>query len=361
MDNFTTVAAMRPSTSWTYNADKLIEIDGLHYNRATKMDECIKALERNSLPTFPNSSDGSLWCNATFDSVLCWPATPANSSITVRCPPLKGLDPEKNISKWCHSSGRWMGKVEGDFSRPHGWTNFTMCFTQEVIAMMNKLTNGSLVIAQEVARNARKLEFVGLGLSLISLLISITIFSYFRRLRVFRNLLHLQLMIAILMVAIIRLILYIDLIFTDRLGPLHINNNDGKTINTMSFLCEAMFFMLEYFKTVAFCWMFIEGFYLHNKLVLTVFATDLRIKPYLMVGYGIPLAQTFIWLSVIVLKKQGKIDRCLGSYYLETEFWILDGPRMIELVVNLFFICNVIRVLWTKVSESHNTSELDRM
>lgn len=37
--------------------------------------------------------DGSLWCNATFDTVLCWPATPANSSITVHCPPLKGLDP----------------------------------------------------------------------------------------------------------------------------------------------------------------------------------------------------------------------------------------------------------------------------
>lgn len=37
-----------------------------------------------------------------------------------------------------------------------------------------------LQIAQEVARNARKLEFVGLGLSLVSLLISIAIFSYFR-------------------------------------------------------------------------------------------------------------------------------------------------------------------------------------
>lgn len=35
------------------------------------------------------------------------------------------------------------------------------------------------------------------------------------------------------MVVIIRLILYIDLIFTDRLGPHHLDNNDGKTINTM--------------------------------------------------------------------------------------------------------------------------------
>uniref|UniRef100_A0A915Q6J1 Calcitonin receptor n=1 Tax=Setaria digitata TaxID=48799 RepID=A0A915Q6J1_9BILA len=352
---------MQPSTSWAYHPGKLVQIHGLEYNRARTMDECIKALERNSLPTFPDSGDGSLWCNATFDTVLCWPATPANSSITVRCPPLKGLDPGKNITKWCHNSGRWMGRTESDFSRPHGWTNFTMCFTQEVIDMMNKLTNGSLVIAQEVARNARKLEFVGLGLSLISLLISIAIFSYFRRLRVFRNLLHLQLMIAILMVVIIRLILYIDLIFTDRLGPHHLDSNDGKTINTMVFLCEAMFFMLEYFKTVAFCWMFLEGFYLHNKLVFTVFATELRLRPYLIAGYGLPLAQTFVWLAVILMKKQGKVDRCLGSYYLEPEFWLLDGPRMLELVVNLFFICNVIRVLWSKVSQSHNTSELDRM
>lgn len=56
MDNFPKVTGMQPSTSWAYNTDKLIEINGLEYNRARTMDECIKALERNSLPTFPNSS-----------------------------------------------------------------------------------------------------------------------------------------------------------------------------------------------------------------------------------------------------------------------------------------------------------------
>lgn len=35
-------------------------------------------------------------------------------------------------------------------------------------------------IAQEVAKNARKLEFVGLGLSLVCLIVSIFIFTYFR-------------------------------------------------------------------------------------------------------------------------------------------------------------------------------------
>ncbi|VDO98603.1 unnamed protein product [Heligmosomoides polygyrus] len=235
-----------------------------------------------------------------------------------------------------------------------------MCYTDEVIYIMKNLNNESLGIAQEVAKNARKLEFVGLGLSLVSLFVSIAIFSYFRRLRVFRNMLHLHLMIAILMVVIIRLVLYIDLIFTGSHGP-HQSPSDGKTINTMPFVCEAMYFLLEYFKTVAFGWMFLEGFYLHNQLVITVFNSEPRLTPYLIAGYGIPLLHTLIWLFVVMVKKDFKVERCLGSYYLEPEFWILDGPRMAELVVNLFFICNVIRVLWSKVRESHSTSELDKM
>jgi uncharacterized protein (DUF486 family) len=71
--------------------------------------------------------------------------------------------------------------------------------------------------------------------------------------------LHLHLMIAILCVVLIRLILYIDLIFTDRLGNQNLVNPQGKTINTMVVVCESMFFLLEYFKSVAFWWMFLEA------------------------------------------------------------------------------------------------------
>jgi hypothetical protein len=342
------------------SSNGLLSLEGLRSNLAETMEQCMQALERSGLSPYGNPDDSSPWCNATWDTVLCWPSTKSNTSITLQCPPLKGLDPTKNITKFCHASGRWMGKTEDDFSRSHGWTNFTMCFTQEVVDIMKNLNNGSLGIAQDVAKNARKLEFIGLGLSLASLIFGILIFSCFRRLRVFRNLLHLHLMIAILMVVIIRLVLYIDLIFTDKLGHVH-SNPEGKTINTMAFVCELMFFLLEYFKSVAFWWMFLEGFFLHNQLVLTVFNTDPKLMPYLLVGYGVPLIHTCIWLIVILLKKRGKVERCLGSYYLEPEFWILDGPRMLQLVVNTLFICNVIRVLWSKVRESHNTSELDRM
>jgi len=162
-----------------------------------------------------------------------------------------------------------------------------MCFTEEVVAIMQQLDNGTLQQAQvppgkylqgfqlfpsqEVAKNARKVEFVGLGLSLISLIFCIAIFTGFRyttfmgkdsyllsRLRVFRNMLHLHLMVAILAVVLIRLVLYIDLIFTDKLGHQVLVNPQGKTINTMVVVCELMFFLLEYFKSVAFWWMFLE-------------------------------------------------------------------------------------------------------
>ncbi|KAI6235163.1 Calcitonin receptor-like protein 1 [Aphelenchoides besseyi] len=333
-------------------------LNGLQSNLAESMEQCLEALERSGLAVVPD--DGTTWCNATWDSVLCWPATPADSSITLQCPPLKGLDPAKNITKFCHKSGRWMGKTADDFSRPYGWTNFTMCFTQEVVDIM-RMNNGSLVLAQDIARNARKLEFVGLGLSFISLLVSVLIFSCFRRLRVFRNLLHLQLMIAILMMVVIRLILYIDLVFTNKLGNVIANPDGGRTINTMAYVCELAYFLLEYFKTVAFWWMFLAGLHLHNQLVFTFFNREPKLNLYLLAGYGIPLVHTVIWLLVIIIRKQGKVQKCLGNYYLEPDFWILDGPRMIQLVINTFFVCNVIRVLWLKVSETHNASEMDRM
>ncbi|CAJ0581104.1 unnamed protein product, partial [Mesorhabditis spiculigera] len=320
------------------------------------MQHCLESLEASRINPFPSEHLG-LWCNATWDTVLCWPPTPANTSVTLQCPPLKGLDAKKNITKECHHSGRWMGRTEDDI-RDSGWTNFSMCYTEEVINIMTNNNNESITIAQDVAKNARKLEFVGLGLSLVSLAVSISIFLYFRRLRVFRNMLHLHLMVALLMVVIIRLVLYVDLLFTDSINPQQ-NPSEGRTINTMAFVCEAMYFLLEYFKTVAFEWMFLQGFYLHNQLVLTVFSAEPQLKPYFLAGYGIPLFHTAAWLIAVLYKKDFKVERCLGSYYLEPEFWILDGPRMLQLVINGGFIINVLRVLWSKVrSETHNSSEL---
>ncbi|UMM23811.1 hypothetical protein L5515_004341 [Caenorhabditis briggsae] len=347
LDNSTAKLSEMVDSGWNVLASTSVQA----FNGAMDVLEesyplCKKMLDHNKLFPERDPNDTRIWCNATYDTVLCWPPTPANSSVTLQCPHMKGLDPNKNIVKRCDEMGRWAGKKPGHYENPWGWTNFTVCF---------KIDYEDVKIAQEVARNARKLEFVGLGLSLVSLILAISIFSYFRRLRVFRNLLHLHLMIAMLMVVIIRLVLYIDLIFTGDIGP-HTNTAEGKTINTMPILCEGMFFFLEYFKTVTFAWMFLEGVYLNNQIAFGFFREP-KLLIYCIAGYGWPLLHTGFWLGVVLYKKDFKVERCLGSYYLEPEFWILDGPRMLQLVVNLLFICNVIRVLYSKVRESNNTSE----
>jgi hypothetical protein len=56
---------------------------------------------------------------------------------------------------------------------------------------------------------------------------------------------------------------------------------------------------------------------------------------------GVPLVHTSIWLAILLIKKEGKLERCLGSYYLEIEFWILDGPRMAQLIVNIGIKCGI--------------------
>ncbi|KRY57852.1 Calcitonin receptor-like protein 1 [Trichinella britovi] len=250
---------------------------------------------------------------------------------------------------YCHNSGHWVGQTEDDFSNPSGWTNYYTC----MLIDWEK--------AQSIARGARNLEFVGLALSFVGLITAIIIFSVFRRLRVFRNQVHLQLMLAILLTVVIRLVLYVDQIFTQRIDTIK-PGQVGTTINSMNYLCEAFYVALEYGKTVAFAWMFIEGFYLHNIVVVTVFEGEPKMLKYIIAGWGIPLIHVSVWLIVVIVKNAyRKTNRCLGNYYLEPEFWIMDGVRLSELLINFIFLLNIIRVLWSKVKETHSVRERQQM
>lgn len=89
----------------------------LFHNMALNQESCIAALEAMGKETYPMEKgifstpfipyrffipilvpDGALWCNATWDSVLCWPAILANTSYSMPCPPLKGLDTESELN-----------------------------------------------------------------------------------------------------------------------------------------------------------------------------------------------------------------------------------------------------------------------
>ncbi|GMT19214.1 hypothetical protein PFISCL1PPCAC_10511, partial [Pristionchus fissidentatus] len=60
----------------------------LDFDMAMSLQQCHEAIRLSNGNT---TREG--WCPATFDTVLCWPATPPGSHSEKPCPPLKGLDP----------------------------------------------------------------------------------------------------------------------------------------------------------------------------------------------------------------------------------------------------------------------------
>lgn len=101
-------------------------------------------------------------------------------------------------------------------------------------------------------------------------------------------------------------------------------------IELQVFVCEAMFFLLEYFKTVAFGWMFLEGFYLHNQLVFTVFNSEPRLTPYLIAGYGsfslVLLPRHFISRDIITaVMCQNSLSVNQQLFYNKTNKYIITS------------------------------------
>lgn len=62
-----------------------------------------------------------------------------------------------------------------------GWTNYTPCYTPELYDLMKRISDtGNADTIYAIARRTRILEYVGLTVSLVALLISLGIFCRFR-------------------------------------------------------------------------------------------------------------------------------------------------------------------------------------
>lgn len=54
------------------------------------------------------------------------------------------------------------------------------------------------------------------------------------------------------------------------------------------------------------------------------------------------------------------IFRCWWGYNLTPLYWILEGPRLAVILLNFFFLLNIVRVLVVKLRQSH-TSEVEQV
>ncbi|OCT63949.1 hypothetical protein XELAEV_18045045mg [Xenopus laevis] len=261
------------------------------------------------------------FCNRTWDGWLCWGDVAAGIISEQRCPDyFQDFDPSEKVTKECGKNGHWFRHPDSNRT----WTNYTRCntFTHEKV---------------KTALNLYYLTIIGHGLSIASLLISLGIFFYFKNLSCQRITLHKNLFFSFVCNSIITII------------SLSAVANNQALVATNPVICKISQFIHLYLMGCNYFWMLCEGIYLHTLIVVAVFAEKQHLMWYYLLGWGFPLIPACIHA---VARSLYYNDNCWISS--ETHLlYIIHGPICAALLVNLFFLLNIVRVLITKLKVTH--------
>ncbi|KAM4874160.1 calcitonin receptor [Thomomys bottae] len=287
--------------------------------RKKLLDAQYKCYERmEQLPPFQGEGP---YCNRTWDGWMCWDDTPAGAMSYQLCPDyFPDFDPMEKVSKYCDERGVWFKHPENNRT----WSNYTLCnaFTPE------KLQNAFVLYY---------LALVGHSMSISTLVISLGIFVFFRNLACQRVTLHKNMFLTYILNSIIIIIQLVEII------------PNGELVRRDPVMCKILHFFHQYMMACNYFWMLCEGIYLHTLIVVAVFAEGQRMLWYYLLGWGFPLVPTIIHAVTRALYFN---DNCWLS--VDTHLlYIIHGPVMAALVVNFFFLLNIVRVLVTKMRQHH--------
>ncbi|XP_061598679.1 calcitonin gene-related peptide type 1 receptor isoform X2 [Cololabis saira] len=283
------------------------------------LDNQYKCFEKMNRDPHYNKSD--LYCNRTWDGWLCWEDTPAGTYIYQNCPNyFEDFDTTEKAIKYCGEDGQWFRHPDTNRT----WSNYTLC---------NENTNAKLKSAYILFYMA----IVGHALSIASLLISLAIFFYFRSLSCQRITLHKNLFFSYVLNSALTIIYLVTVV----------NNPSVVARNPVG--CKVLHFFHMYMLGCNYFWMLCEGIYLHTLIVVAVFAEEQHLHWYYLLGWGFPLVPVSIHA---VARKKYFDDNCWMS--VDTHLlYAVHGPIVAALLVNLFFLLNIIRVLVTKLRDTH--------
>eukprot|EP00063_Salmo_salar_P033003 XP_014007838.1 PREDICTED: calcitonin gene-related peptide type 1 receptor-like [Salmo salar] len=259
-------------------------------------------------------------CNRTWDGWLCWDDTEAGFTSEQHCPDyFQDFDPSEKATKVCNLDGQWFRHPESN----RIWSNYTQC---------QMYTKGKLMFAFSLYY----LAIVGHGLSVVSLIISLCIFSYFKSLSCQRISLHKNMFLSFIFNSICTVI-WLSVANNQQLGA------------SYPIGCKILTVLNQYTFGSNYFWMLCEGIYLHTLIVVAVFSEKQHLMWYYLLGWGFPLIPALI-------------HAIARSYYYNDNCWIssntsllyiIHGPICAALLVNLFFLLNIVRVLITKLKVTH--------
>ncbi|XP_065200741.1 diuretic hormone receptor-like isoform X2 [Planococcus citri] len=262
----------------------------------------------------------SEYCPRTWDRVMCWPPTaPGTQAIQPCFKEFLGLlyDSSQNATRWCDEFGQW------------NKTDYTECKELETT------DSGPAII-----------YYTGYTVSLVALSIAVFIFLYYRELRCLRNTIHTNLMCTYILVGF----MWILTITLQVMFQGHVS------------MCIVLIILLNYATLTNFFWMFVEGLYLYMLVVRTFSTENIKLRAYLLIGWGIPVPIITVWS---IAKPFETLD-VEGSNKAMAEHcpwmipsiadWIFKFPALCILSLNSIFL---IRIMWVLIIKLRSTNSAE--
>uniref|UniRef100_A0AAQ6AE48 Glucagon receptor a n=1 Tax=Amphiprion ocellaris TaxID=80972 RepID=A0AAQ6AE48_AMPOC len=259
-------------------------------------------------------SKAGLVCNRTFDNYACWPDGLPNSTVSVACPwylPWHHKVQHGMVYQECDASGQWMtakNTSECDSHDPslHYYDYIWVMYT------------------------------VGYSLSLVALVLALGILIFFRKLHCMRNNIHMNLFASFILRAL-------SILIKDALLEA---NHAKKCPETTTVGCRVAVVMMQYSIMANSYWLLVEGIYLNNLLVITVFTERNYFNIYLCIGWGTPLIFLVPW---VIAKYMYENQECWLRTINMNYWWIIRSSILLAVVINFLIFIHIIKILVSKL------------
>ncbi|XP_038077391.1 corticotropin-releasing factor receptor 2-like [Patiria miniata] len=278
---------------------------------------------------------GAKFCNVSHDGILCWPPTTVGHNASIPCPFFNSSSVRAH--RLCTETGKWAK-----------WTDYGEC--------LRTYSPPTIPVPLFTNQAMPYVWLFGCVLSLIFLVITLFIFCYFKSLQCTRINIHKNLAVSFILKYICMIVMLQPLLTGPNSMDEYYVGESGepypKTKDTSEHavaLCRLLKVLLEYFSMANIFWMFVEGLFLTTRIAVAVFSNESNFKLYFFIGWGSPLFFTNGWVVLMVIFDPSP---CWDDYHTLPYIWLIRVPMIVAILVNSFFLINIIRILVTKLRAS---------
>ncbi|XP_060060409.1 glucagon-like peptide 2 receptor [Erinaceus europaeus] len=288
----------------------------------------------NCLRDLRNEASG-VFCNGTFDQYVCWPHS-SPGDVSVPCPDyLPGWTEESSgrVHRHCLAGGIWQTLENSTVI----WQDDSECSEKHNFKEDEK--------RRDLLSTLQLLYTVGYSLSLVSLCLALTLLLLFRKLHCTRNYIHMNLFASFILRALAVLMKDVVIHKSYSKRPNHV---DGwmSYMPEMATSCRALYVLQHYFVGTNYSWLLVEGLYLNSLLEPTLLSERWLWPRYLLLGWAFPGLYVVPWsIARSFLEDTG----CWGTNGNMKIWWIIRGPLMLCVAVNLFIFMKILKLVISKL------------